>query len=147
MCPYCKIFLIEASSASFANLATAVNTAAALGARVISNSYGGGESGSQAYEAAYNHLGVAITHPSRVVYPGWGVTKREIAAQFGDIPAPSGVSAPSLHFKEYSYVAGPQLPVLGVEAVPPEAIDHAPRIPRMTPFSQRSRQSGMERFA
>jgi hypothetical protein len=30
----------------------------------------------------------------------------EIAAGFGDIPAPSG--APNAHFKEYSYMAGPQ---------------------------------------
>jgi hypothetical protein len=32
----------------------------------------------------------------------------EISGVFGDIPAPSGVSAPNLHFKEYSYLAGPQ---------------------------------------
>ncbi|HSI18969.1 MAG TPA: S53 family peptidase [Sphingomonas sp.] len=61
MCPGCKVILVEANSAGFSDLAAAVNTAAALGAHVISNSYGGGESGSQAYEAAYNHLGVAIT--------------------------------------------------------------------------------------
>lgn len=61
MCPNCKIILVEASSASFKDLATAVNTAAALGARVISNSYGGGESGSQSYESAYDHIGVAVT--------------------------------------------------------------------------------------
>jgi subtilase family serine protease len=61
MCPGCKIILVEATSATFANLAAAENTAAALGAHVISNSYGGGESGSQSYESAYNHPGVAIT--------------------------------------------------------------------------------------
>jgi subtilase family serine protease len=61
MCPHCRILLVEASSATFGNLATAENTAAALGAHVISNSYGGGESGSQSYETAYNHPGVAIT--------------------------------------------------------------------------------------
>ncbi|MGN6818678.1 MAG: S53 family peptidase [Sphingomonas sp.] len=61
MCPGCKIILVEANSASFADLAAAVNTAASLGARVISNSYGGGESGSQAYESAYDHIGVAVT--------------------------------------------------------------------------------------
>ena len=61
MCPGCKVILVEANSASFSDLAAAVNTAAALGAHVISNSYGGGESGSQAYEAAYNQLGVAVT--------------------------------------------------------------------------------------
>jgi subtilase family serine protease len=61
MCPNCKILLVQASSASLQNLATAENTAASLGAHVISNSYGGGESGSTSYEAAYNHPGVAIT--------------------------------------------------------------------------------------
>ncbi|HEY1556013.1 MAG TPA: S53 family peptidase [Kofleriaceae bacterium] len=60
-CPSCKIVLVEASSASFANLATAENTAASLGAHAISNSYGGGESGSTSYESAYNHAGIAIT--------------------------------------------------------------------------------------
>jgi hypothetical protein len=60
MCPTCRIILVEANSATFGNLATAENTAAAL-AHVVSNSYGGGESGSQAYEPAYNHPGVAIT--------------------------------------------------------------------------------------
>ena len=60
-CPKCKIILVQARSATYANLAAAVNTAAALGAHVISNSYGGGESGTQSYEAAYNHPGVAIT--------------------------------------------------------------------------------------
>jgi subtilase family serine protease len=61
MCPNCKILLVQASSSSYANLATAVNTAAAMGALVVSNSYGGGEGGTQPYESAYNHSGVAIT--------------------------------------------------------------------------------------
>jgi subtilase family serine protease len=61
MCPGCKILLVQASSASFANLAAAENTAARLGAHAISNSYGGGENGSTAYEPAYNHPGVAVT--------------------------------------------------------------------------------------
>jgi subtilase family serine protease len=61
MCPNCKIVLVEASTPSFGNLAAAVNTAAAKGAHVISNSYGGGESGSQTFEPSYNHAGVAIT--------------------------------------------------------------------------------------
>src|SRR5437868_2029530 len=62
MCPGCKLVLVEASSNSFANLAAAVNTAASIaGVTVISNSYGGGESGSQSYESAYNHPGKAVT--------------------------------------------------------------------------------------
>jgi len=61
MCPNCKILLVEATTSSFANLAAAVNTAAALGAHAISNSYGGTESGSSAYASAYVHSNVAIT--------------------------------------------------------------------------------------
>lgn len=61
MCPECKIVLVEASSNSLANLAAAENEAARLGAHAISNSYGGGESGSTSYESSYNHSGIAIT--------------------------------------------------------------------------------------
>ncbi|HWE98928.1 MAG TPA: S53 family peptidase [Caulobacteraceae bacterium] len=61
MCPSCRIILVEADSTSLANLGAAVNTAAAKGAHVISNSYGGGENGSTSYESAYNHAGIAIT--------------------------------------------------------------------------------------
>ncbi len=61
MCPNCKLILVEASSSGFQNLAAAVSTAASFGAHVISNSYGGGESGSAAYEPYYNHAGVAVT--------------------------------------------------------------------------------------
>src|SRR4051794_8061166 len=62
MCPGCKLILVEATTPSFSNLATAVNTAAAqAGVTVISNSYGGGETGSTPYESAYNHPGKAVT--------------------------------------------------------------------------------------
>jgi hypothetical protein len=64
ICPGCKILLVEGDTNSFANLAAAVNTAASLGAHVISNSYGGGESGSTSFEASYNHPGVAVTASS-----------------------------------------------------------------------------------
>jgi subtilase family serine protease len=64
ICPSCKILLVEGDTNSFANLAAAVNTAANLGAHVISNSYGGGESGSTGSEPAYNHPGVAVTASS-----------------------------------------------------------------------------------
>jgi subtilase family serine protease len=57
-CPDCRILLVEASSASFADLATGVNTAARLGASAISNSYGGSD---QAPLSAYDHPGIAIT--------------------------------------------------------------------------------------
>jgi subtilase family serine protease len=62
MCPNCKLVLVEATSASYANLATAVRTAAGLpGVTVISNSYGGSESGTTSYEASYNQPGKAVT--------------------------------------------------------------------------------------
>lgn len=64
MCPNCKLILVEASTSSFQNLATAVSTAASFGAHVISNSYGGGETGSATYEPYYNHAGVAFTASS-----------------------------------------------------------------------------------
>jgi hypothetical protein len=58
-CPNCHIILVEATSASNANLATAENEAITLGANVVSNSYGGSESG--ASNSAYNHPGHIIT--------------------------------------------------------------------------------------
>ena len=62
MCPNCTLYLVEADTNSFKNLGTAVVTAAALGAHVISNSYGGTE-GRYApnFEHYYNHPGVAVT--------------------------------------------------------------------------------------
>ncbi|MFC0436806.1 S53 family peptidase [Kutzneria buriramensis] len=66
ICPQCHILLVEASSASFNNLGTAVNTAARLGAVAISNSYGGGEfNGEQTSgDAFFNHPGIAVTASS-----------------------------------------------------------------------------------
>jgi subtilase family serine protease len=62
LCHKCKIVLVEANSSSFSDLSTAVNQAVAQGAKVISNSYGGAESGpSSTLEARYNHKGVVIT--------------------------------------------------------------------------------------
>ncbi|MDX6550096.1 MAG: hypothetical protein QOJ31_780 [Gaiellales bacterium] len=62
VCPNCKILLVEASSATDADLTTAVNEAATLGATEISNSYGGSETSSEtSLNPAYNHPGIAIT--------------------------------------------------------------------------------------
>jgi len=61
MCPGCSILLVEAKTNSFQNLALAENTAAAMGAHAISNSYGGGESGSQTWEPYYTYAGIAVT--------------------------------------------------------------------------------------
>jgi hypothetical protein len=62
ICPNCKIILVEASSASNSALYTAEDTAVALGAKYVSNSWGGGEySGQTSDDAHFNHPGVAIT--------------------------------------------------------------------------------------
>ncbi|MEU5598622.1 S53 family peptidase [Streptomyces sp. NPDC020298] len=63
VCPQCDITLVEAKSATTANLGTAVNEAVALGAKYVSNSYGGSESSSDStYDTKYyKHPGVAIT--------------------------------------------------------------------------------------
>ncbi|MBP0460874.1 putative Ig domain-containing protein [Streptomyces montanisoli] len=62
-CPNCHIILVEANSASIADLGTAENEAVALGAQAVSNSYGGGEDSSDTSSDAayYDHPGVAIT--------------------------------------------------------------------------------------
>lgn len=62
VCPNCKILLVEAKTSAFANLSTAVDTAARLGASTISNSYGGSEyAGEVADQGHYNHPGIAVT--------------------------------------------------------------------------------------
>ena len=43
LCPNCHILLVEATTASIGDLGAAVNEAVALGANVVSNSYGGDE--------------------------------------------------------------------------------------------------------
>jgi hypothetical protein len=68
ICPNCNLLLVEASSNSLANLGTAVNRAATMGAVAISNSWSANEFSSQTsatYDGGYfNHPGVAITAAS-----------------------------------------------------------------------------------
>jgi subtilase family serine protease len=63
ICPNCKILLVEAKTSSIVNLGTAVNRAVAMGASVVSNSYGGSEFSTEATDenAYYHHPGVAVT--------------------------------------------------------------------------------------
>jgi subtilase family serine protease len=63
-CPNCHILLVEANTNSFANLGTAVNTAARLGATAISNSYGGSDASDATNGSFYNHPGIAVTASS-----------------------------------------------------------------------------------
>jgi subtilase family serine protease len=84
ICQSCKILLVEARNNNISNLATAVNTAAGLGATVISNSYGGADS---APIAAYNHPRIAITVSSGD--PGYGA---EAPAAFNPVVAVGGTT-------------------------------------------------------
>jgi PKD domain len=60
-CPKCKILLVEANSEANVNLARAANEAVALGATVVSNSYGAPETAFGASEREdYEHPGVPI---------------------------------------------------------------------------------------
>ncbi|MFV8186961.1 MULTISPECIES: putative Ig domain-containing protein [unclassified Streptomyces] len=63
VCPNCSIILVEANSANDTDLGTAENEAVALGAKVVSNSWGGSEASSQTSEdtSYFKHPGVAIT--------------------------------------------------------------------------------------
>ncbi|TWP38059.1 hypothetical protein FGL98_04215 [Leekyejoonella antrihumi] len=63
VCPNCHIVLVEASSASMANLGASVNTAVSMGAKYVSNSYGGSISSGDASTDSqyYKHSGVFIT--------------------------------------------------------------------------------------
>ncbi|WBO62902.1 putative Ig domain-containing protein [Streptomyces camelliae] len=63
VCPNCSIILVEANSASMADLGAAENEAVALGAKFISNSWGGSESSTQTSDdtSYFKHPGVAIT--------------------------------------------------------------------------------------
>jgi hypothetical protein len=63
ICPNCRILLVEATSATIQDLGTSVNTAVSMGAKYVSNSYGGAENGSEASSDSsfYHHAGVAVT--------------------------------------------------------------------------------------
>ncbi|MFD8806811.1 hypothetical protein [Streptomyces sp. NPDC059597] len=63
VCPNCKIILVEANSANDTDLGIAENEAVSLGAKFVSNSWGGSEASSQTTEDTqyFKHPGVAIT--------------------------------------------------------------------------------------
>jgi hypothetical protein len=63
ICPNCHILLVEASQPSMADLGTAVNTSVSMGAKYVSNSYGGSEDGTEnsSDSSYFHHPGVAIT--------------------------------------------------------------------------------------
>ncbi|HUY52188.1 MAG TPA: hypothetical protein VMV92_41875 [Streptosporangiaceae bacterium] len=60
-CPHCRILVVEAAGNSVASLARSEDTAARMGAPVISNSYGAREDGySLTLGKAYDHPGHTI---------------------------------------------------------------------------------------
>ncbi|WEO97157.1 putative Ig domain-containing protein [Streptomyces sp. FXJ1.172] len=63
VCPNCSIVLVEANSATDSDLGIAENEAVSLGAKFVSNSWGGSESSAQTSEDSqyFKHPGVAIT--------------------------------------------------------------------------------------
>ncbi|MGB8652570.1 MAG: hypothetical protein WCD35_18125 [Mycobacteriales bacterium] len=89
ICPSCPIIYVGASSTSFTDLGTAVKTAAAKGAKVISNSYGGNESsGEVTIQTNYYTIpGVAITVSSGD--SGYGT---ESPAAFNTVTAVGGTT-------------------------------------------------------
>ncbi|MDB5182601.1 MAG: uncharacterized protein JWO47_385 [Candidatus Saccharibacteria bacterium] len=65
LCPHCRIDFIEAASSSMADLGQAVDQAASLHAKVVSNSYGGPETASEtSADGHYNHAGVVMVASS-----------------------------------------------------------------------------------
>lgn len=61
-CPNCNILLVEADDNSNGNLEAAVDEAVALGAKFVSNSYGGSEySGELTDDQNYDHPGAVVT--------------------------------------------------------------------------------------
>ena len=88
ICPSCSILYVGARSASFADLAAAVDRAATMGAKVISNSYGGNEFSTEGGIAShYSHPGVAITVSSGD--SGYGA---QIPAAFNTVTAVGGTT-------------------------------------------------------
>jgi subtilase family serine protease len=86
-CPHCKILLVEAKSASVPDVAAAEDTAARLGAQVISNSYGAREDGFvQTFARAYHHPGHAIVASSGDL----GYTAANFPANLATVTAAGG---------------------------------------------------------
>ncbi|MFF2145098.1 putative Ig domain-containing protein [Kitasatospora sp. NPDC058190] len=63
VCPNCHILLVESDDANMGNLGAAVNTAVSMGAKYVSNSYGGSEDSTDpsSDSSYFDHPGVAIT--------------------------------------------------------------------------------------
>lgn len=93
-CPHCRILVVEANSPTFADLAKTEDTAARLGAPVISNSYGARENGfALHYAGAYDHPGHEITVSSG----DFGFTAASFPADLRAITAVGGTVLSRAH--------------------------------------------------
>ncbi|MEA2785967.1 MAG: hypothetical protein QOF71_2071 [Candidatus Eremiobacteraeota bacterium] len=94
VCPRCSILLVESNSALMDDLGAGVDTAVALGAKIVSNSYYAPEwSGESAEEVHYRHPGVALTASSGDRgYPSYPATSAWVTAVGGTSLARSGGS-------------------------------------------------------
>jgi Subtilase family len=93
-CPHCKIIVVEAKNESYGNLAHTDDTAATLGAQVISNSYGSRENGyAMAWAKSYDHPGHTI-----VVSAGdSGFTAANFPADLSTVTAAGGTELARAH--------------------------------------------------
>jgi hypothetical protein len=91
-CPRCSILLVEANSALMDDLGAGVDTAVALGAKVVSNSYYAPEwSAQDGEDVHYRHPGVAITASSGDRgYPSYPATSAYVTAVGGTSLARGG---------------------------------------------------------
>lgn len=87
-CPACKILLVEADDPSFVNIGKSVNRAVAMGAHVVSNSYGGDEftSARTLRTRYYTHPGVAQVASSG----DYGFGTAQVPAAFPEMIAAGG---------------------------------------------------------
>jgi hypothetical protein len=126
-CPSCHILLVEGDDASYDGLGTAVDTAVALGANEVSNSYGGDEnSESAAYEHYYTHPGVAIlassgdfgygipsapaVYPSVVAVGGTSLTKASNARGWSETAWEGAGAGCSAWFDKPAWQSDPNCP-------------------------------------
>lgn len=86
-CPLCKIIVVEGTQPTFADLATAEDTAVSMGAQVVSNSYGAREDGfTQAEAKHYQHPGHVIVASSG----DFGYTAAQFPANLASVTAAGG---------------------------------------------------------
>jgi len=91
MCPKCSIVLVEANSASFNNLANAELAASKVqGVVAISNSYGGGESGTSPFAGYYSPVGSTVNGYAGKITDGVVIT-----ASSGDSAYAGGTQFPA----------------------------------------------------